>query len=152
MQYIQTDSYIYVNVKFVLVEPPRFSFHKLDSRFKWEQDKDLKKENEPLYEKKKKKKNKERDRSRQREGREFCCICVIMCLQPFFVKQISLQIKIHFIHINFHFNFDSMKHHFKAYPYISSCSVKQMKLKITKCKHPFEPCWLQWEVSLHWNC
>lgn len=41
MQYVHTESYIYVNVKFVYVEPPHFFFHKLDSRFKRQQAKDL---------------------------------------------------------------------------------------------------------------
>lgn len=54
MQYIQTESYMYVNVKFVYVEPPHFFSHKLDGRLKWDRAKDLKKENEPLFEKKKK--------------------------------------------------------------------------------------------------
>lgn len=56
MQYIQTESYMYVNVKFVYVEPPHFFSHKLDGRLKWDRAKDLKKENEPLFEKKNKNK------------------------------------------------------------------------------------------------
>lgn len=41
VQCIQTESYIYENVKFIYVEPPLFFFHKLDGRFKRQQAKDL---------------------------------------------------------------------------------------------------------------